>query len=297
MSHFTAPRQTKRSLTGAKPSGGQAVVLLLVWLISGGCTGSEPATRHSSLLDRLRPKPITPGPNDVVLDLVYLEREFGDEMLNQDIWASADEQQFDLSVRRALEARGFRIAVLGGQLPDALKELLQEEGGRQYNGEHLQLRQGTTTQVHTSGRYPAWPGAIAKEPGDRPGPYTNAVGSLRVIPKITREGYVDLSLRPEIRYGEPVRQFVPSDDQNGPLNWTVRISQPVHSFEELTFSLQLQPDQVALFSCTDPPDSLGAHFFARTDNGQRLQRVVLIRAGAPGHNLDHGFQVPDFRSR
>ena len=260
---------------------------VLVSLTGGGCANSPTVARNNPLLERLRPKPITPGPNDVVIEVVYLERPFADQLMNHEAWASADDQHLPLAVLRDLEERGFRVGLLGGQLPDVLGKLLEEQDLEPFNGQRMQLPQGTPTQIFTSGRYNLWPGRISHELGEGAQPYRNAVGSLRVLPKIQRDGSVELSLRPEIQYGQARRQYVPDHMLTGPLNWTIRIARPAHSFETMRFSLALRPDQTALIGCVpDQPESLGARFFSRWQDGRRIQRLLLIRAEAPGYKAE-----------
>jgi len=230
------------------------------------------------------------------MDVIHLERPFGDPELNNDLWVKADEEQLPIALREVLAAQGFRVAVLGGALPAVLKSLFDEEEIGQMNGEHLLLQQAIATQIQTGGIHAAWP-KVANE--DSKGPinssesgqesegaevdktkyYTNAVGSLRVTPRITSDGCVDLVVLPEIQHGDPRRMFVPGTGFNGPLDWSIQIGRQSRLFQDLSFTLRLRSGQYAFIGCyPSDRDSVGCRFFTRQKDGQTMQRIVLIRA-------------------
>ena len=230
---------------------------------------------------RFRPRPIPAGPNGIYMDVVHLERPFGDPELNHDLWVTSDEEQLGMELRDRLIQNGYRIALLGGPMPSVLKTLFSEEELGQMNGEHLQIQSGMPTQIQTGGANGRWP----KEPnpiseGDD---YVNAVGVFRVTPRITSDACIDLAITPEILHGESRRQFVPNATATGPLDWSIQVGRQSRMFEDLNFVLRLRSGQFALLGCfPNNRDSLGARFFARTKDGHTMQHVLLIRA-EPSH--------------
>ena len=275
----------------APVGNGYAIPRSLVWLalavfgpvlplfLAGGCLFLESVRPPSSLATRWHPKPIVPGANDVLMKVMFLERPFGDPLLNKSLWQSADEDQLDIAVRRALAARGFRIAVLGGQLPATLKRLFSEERPCQMNGEYVQSQSGIPTQIQTSGEYSTWPGDDGKEDGARSVEYLAAVGYMRVIATITADGSVEVGITPEIQHGPAVRRFVPDAAPSGSLDWTIQVGRQVRSFDDLMFSLRLLGEQYAMLSCLpDARESLATRFFTHIKDGRPIQRVVLIQA-------------------
>ena len=245
----------------------------------GGCLSTEQVRPPSTLASRWRLKPIAPGVNDVLMKVMFLERPFGDPLMNKNLWQSADDAELDIAVRRTLEARGFRIAVLGGPIPAALKCLFSEERPGQMNGEYVQMQSGNPTQIQTSGEYTSWPRDDGKGALANSLEYMAAVGSLRVIPTITLDGSVELGITPEIQHGPAARHFVPTAESHGPLDWTIEVGRQIRSFDELMFSLRLVGEQYAMLSCLpDDRGSLAARFFTRLKDGRPVQRVVLIQA-------------------
>lgn len=248
-------------------------------LFNGGCLPEKSAGPPSLLAKRLRPKPISPGPNGLFMTVIFLERPFGDAELNRELWESADDEDFEIAERQKLSQQGFRVAILGGQLPNALKSLFDDEELGQMNGEHMQIQAGCPTQIQTSGLYPTW----SEEPGDsengKTSTYQSAVGLLRATPRITSDGCIQLGVLPEIQHGDSRRQFVPDDGAEGKLNWTIQVGRQSRIFEELAFSHRFRPGQYLMVSCLPTrKDSLGARFFTRMKDGETIQRVLLIQA-------------------
>lgn len=251
---------------------------LALGLSAAGCLPSTQSSPPSVLAARWRPQPIAPGANDVLMNVIFVERPFGDPVLNTNLWEQADEDQLEISLRRALQARGFRVAVLGGQLPASLKRLFSEERVGQMNGEYVQTPAGRPTQIHTSEVHDNWPGETDKA-DHQAADYVAAVGSLRVIPSIAVDASVELGITPEIQHGLAGRRFVPASESRGPLDWTMQLGRQIRSFDDLMFSLRLQGGQYAMLSCQPKErDSLGSRFFTHVEDGRTVQRVVLIQA-------------------
>lgn len=255
------------------------MILSLALFCQVGCLAQKYAGPPSALAKRFRPMPIPPGPNGLFMDVIHLERPFGDKELNGDLWANADEEQLEIALRMRLEQHGFRVAVLGGSLPAIFKSLFSEEELGEMNGEHLQIQSGIPNQIQTGGVQTSWPDeTVAAENGKSPA-YADAVGMLRIIPRITSDGCVDLVLTPEIQHGAARRKYVPSLGSGGPLDWSIQFGRQSRMFEELSFTLRLRSGQYAMVSCL-PADreNLGARFFTGARDGQTFQRLILIQA-------------------
>jgi hypothetical protein len=250
-----------------------ATVLLLL----AGCLGAVPPLGSSRLAQQLRPNPLPSGPNGVVMELAYLERPFGDPSLNRELWQSADEDSIDPAVRQRWAANGFRVGLLGGQMSATIKALFDEQEQEQDEAtmEQLRIQAGSPTQVQTSGLYEVWP---AK--GDRDtasAEHKNAMGTIRIIPRITSDCGISLHLTPEIQHGELRRLFVPAGQGGQSMDWSLKVARQFHSLDELSFSIRLRGDQSLMLGCVaDQRDSLGAKFFSRFKDDRPLQRVLLV---------------------
>ncbi len=65
-------------------------------------------------------------PKRCLLRVAILSRPFGDPLVNQAVWADADEQIVAPQERRAWEVNGLRIGRIIGQLPHDVQALLEE---------------------------------------------------------------------------------------------------------------------------------------------------------------------------
>src|SRR3954463_6935522 len=89
---------------------------LLLGLLAG-CAASPPL-RPATWLDRVRSGQTPLGPDSVLLEVYLIERPVGDPAINQEVWASADEQVVALERKGQLEENGFRVGHIIGMTPD-----------------------------------------------------------------------------------------------------------------------------------------------------------------------------------
>ena len=89
---------------------GRTIVLLPALLLVGCIT--TPAQKGRSPL-----KPARMSPDSVVLDIFFVRFPFDDPQVNGQLWQEIDEQHFPPELRRRLTANGFRVGLVGGQLP------------------------------------------------------------------------------------------------------------------------------------------------------------------------------------
>ena len=70
------------------------------------------------------------APRRCALKVAILARPLHDPALNEAVWGGADEQAVPADVRRALEANGLRAAVATGDLPAAVRAVLDAPAPR-----------------------------------------------------------------------------------------------------------------------------------------------------------------------
>ena len=87
------------------------IVVLLPLLVLAGCTPLPSGMGKSPLM------PTQMSPDSVVLDMFFVRFPFGDAAVNEKLWQQIDEQQFAPDLRERLAKNGFRVGVVGGQLP------------------------------------------------------------------------------------------------------------------------------------------------------------------------------------
>ena len=91
--------------------------LLLAWLATAAGCAKMP--KSAPLLAG------APAADHVALELFFVHLASDKAAVADALWSSVDEQVVELDVRRRLEANGFIVGRVGGQLPAAITDLLQ----------------------------------------------------------------------------------------------------------------------------------------------------------------------------
>ena len=99
------------------PYSRRQIVALLALLALAGCSPLH--VGKSPLM------PTQMSPDSVVLDMFFVRFPFGDATVNEKLWEQIDEQQFAPDLRERLAKNGFRVGVVGGQLPVELSKLME----------------------------------------------------------------------------------------------------------------------------------------------------------------------------
>jgi hypothetical protein len=243
-------------------------------------------------------KPARMSPDSVVLDIFFVRFPCGDAEINGPMWDEIDEQQFSSDLRARLAQNGFRVGLVGSQIPTRLAHLLKltdqaaaSPGVSSVNladlqvdppvtQEHKQLRAGQRMEIAASAVYDKLP-VLTCESGDLCGrEYTKAQAMMALEALPEPDGRVRLELTPELHHGEPRQQFVGSQ---GVLH--LDAGRPRRVFKELAISMSLSPGQMAVFTCLPSRSgSLGHHFFTQDTSGRLDQRLIVIRLSQTQHD-------------
>jgi len=277
---------------------GRTIVLLPALLLVGCIT--TPAQKGRSPL-----KPARMSPDSVVLDIFFVRFPFDDPQVNGQLWQEIDEQHFPPELRRRLTANGFRVGLVGGQLPIALSELLQlsdkpvrdgdfeagnvETGGTdepitldqppQVLRRHLQLRTGRRSEILASGVYDELPVLISDRGQVCGQTYSKAQALLGVTAVAEGDGQVRLQLVPELHHDEIRQRWVGSQGM-----MRLKTARPRRTFDEMGISATLSPgSMLVLGSLANRPGSLGHHFFTE-ETDQLEQKLLLVRLSQTQHD-------------
>lgn len=273
-----------------RPLSGRTRWLLLAVLALAGCTG--PLKKGGAML-----KPPQMSPDAVVLDVFFVRFPFGDEEVNEQLWQEVDEQHFPAEVRKRLAQNGFRVGLVGGQIPISLSKLLELKDKPAPTGgpgeialadlgaeprverRHMPLRAGVRGQIVASEVYGQLP-VLISAPGELCGQtYSQAQGMLAVTARPLSDGQVRLEVVPELDHDQPRQRWV--GDQ-GMLR--LDMSRPKRVFDDLGISGTLPPGAMLLISSLPSrPGSLGHHFFtANKDHPE--QKLLVIRLAQTQHS-------------
>lgn len=267
-----------------------AVALLVAPL--AGCHSAPKVVGRSPL------KTPQMSPDSVVLEVFRVRFPFGDPEANVDLWQEVDEQHVPADVRRRLARNGFRVGLLGGQVPIPLSRLLELKEKPAPTGQgtevrvaqledrpaveraHITVRAGARAEVVVSGEYEKLAALVVGESGELGGQtYEHAQGVLAVRPFPLPDGRVRLELVPEVHHGSPRPRWVGKQGM-----WRIETGRPRRVFDDLALEATLAPgSMLVLSSLPNRPGSLG-HYFLTEDQGQLTQKLILVRLCQTQHD-------------
>lgn len=224
--------------------------------------------------------------DSVGLEITFVRVPSGMTDTNQQIWQQIDEQCIDPLSRMHLNRNGFRAGLVGDQLPDALRRLLDEQNQQQAIDQlvssesdvltkhrHIQSRAGQRNEIVASPILPQLVVLKASKSGSLEGvTYQNAqcILAARTFPQ--NDGSVKLELIPELHHGEPQSQWIAGE---GTFHFLSGKKREVYS--DLKTELTLSPGQSVVLSSTLDIKGLGENFFLESGRGASQLKYFLIR--------------------
>lgn len=181
--------------------------LVLAAVLLAGC--ETVATKNGK--SPLQPAQMTPG--SVAVDIVFVRCPLGDRAVNEKMWEEIDEQHFPAELRQRLARNGFRVGVIGGQVPKALAKLLElsekpprsdqiheahaadMEANKHPMQRRLQMRAEHRNEIVTSSVYEQLPLLLCEGGELRGQTYTDAQAILAVRAFPLADGRVHLNSR------------------------------------------------------------------------------------------------------
>ena len=240
------------------------------------------------------------SPDSVALEIFSIRLPPDDSELNNKVWQEVDEQHFPADLRQRLTKNGFRVGIVGEQVPVPLAKLMelkeqpanvgapqqvtaaQLETTPRVTLRHLQTRAGQRSEIITSSVYEHLPVLVAESGELRGQTYGQAQGMLAVIASPQPDGQVRLELVPELHHDQSRQHWV--GDQ---AIWRLEAGRPKRSFDDMKLSALLTPGSMLLLG-TQPrrPGSLGHYFFTEESGheGRSEQKLILIRLCQTQHD-------------
>lgn len=247
---------------------------LLAALVMGCATGER--ARPVAWLDRLRPFQGPTGPDVVQLDVALLECPLGDAYINDELWATADEQVLSPGRRGPLEDNGFRIGQVAGITPGPLQTLLTSERSCA-NPRRIQMRAGNASTVVLGPIVPRCQFALVRDGERAEVVLDQAQCVLSVAPSLTRDGKTRLQFTPQVHHGDTALAIRPAAEQG---RWMIQGQRPTENYAELSWDVALAPNEyVVIGTHGDWPRTLGHQCFVRPGEARPVQRLLVIRTG------------------
>ena len=266
-------------------------LLMVVALTLLGCVSTEPKVITPLAAARM-------SPQSVVLEIFFVRFPFGDPQANGPLWEEIDEQHFAADLRGRLGRNGFRVGLVGSQIPVKLSQLLELKDKPPPTGEateaklpdlqaqpkvvrrHTQTRCGQCFPILASHVYDRLP-VLIPDSGQLSGQtYEKAQGMLAVTAFAERDGRVKLQVMPELEYGENQQRWVGNQGK-----FMLKTGRSKRAFDELTLSATLSPGHMlVLASLPNRRGSVGHYFFTEDDSGQLEQKLLVIRLSQTQHD-------------
>jgi hypothetical protein len=192
-----------------------------------------------------------------------------------------------VQLRRALGENGFRCGLVGPQLPESLRQLLDEQDdclgiprddGKAIHGlltplQRLQSRAGRRNKIVASNSVRKRMVVLCREGGQvRGGTFEDAqcVFGLRTFPQ--GDGGVQLELIPEVQHGPLRQKWVGQEGM-----WRLDADRERKVFSQLRTEAVLSPGQTFLLTCTADGKGLGGQFFTEDASSGPVRKILLIR--------------------
>ena len=263
-------------------------------LLAAGCYTPQPRKVGSPL------KPTQMSPESVALEIISVRIPPGEPELNRKLWEEVDEQHLPAELRKRLAKNGYRVGIIGSQVPANLAKILDLKDRPQAMGEpqkinladvqesprvslrHLQTRSGQRNEIIASGVFEQLPVLLADEGELRGQTYSQAQGVFTLVATPQSDGRVRLELTPELHHDHARQQWV--GDQ---AMWRLEASRPKRVFDDLRISAVLSPGSMMLLgSQPDRAGSLGHNFFMESvgQDNRMEQKLLLVRLCQTQHD-------------
>ena len=270
-------------------------VLATGCLTLAGCVQDATTLVESNAWSRLKPKRPQVNPDTVEVKYIFIDREEGNELINQAIWAEADEQIISLETKALLNDNGLRVGKLASRLSPEVMKLLENANGKAEGRLHG-TRSGSTFKIQTTNVVPNWTLFTVNENSTRAEALNDAQGYFLLTPTIGESDVVDLSILPEVAYGKPVNNQTPVPDMNG--GWRYRSNaRETRSYPAMRISVSVTSgDYLLIGGLLERPGTVGERFFTRDEDGTRRQTVLLVRLLRPSREdlYTAGYDFDDF---
>jgi hypothetical protein len=247
-----------------------------------GCASWDPPSAVSLELPNPRM-----SPDSVVLEIAFLRVPVDSVDEFATLWNEVDEQQLSNEDRRRMGANGFRVGVIGTQLPDMLRQLLDKaESPFEATGSsgilsedifqsrrRLPVRAGQPAKIVSVPKEQERIAVLQNEDGYvRCQNFQQAQGVfvLRAFP--LGDGRVRIQLTPTIEHGLMRNQYVGGDQ-----SFMLQTGRDTYEFEDLRLENLLSPGQTLAVTKTLDAKGLGSHFFAADAAASSSGSVMLIR--------------------
>lgn len=267
--------------------------LAVVGCVMSGCMHDAASLVDVSGWQRLKPKLPKLTPDVVELHYIFVEREAGNDDIDQNVWEEANEQAIALDVKNELNDNGIRVGVLGSRLSPKMHELLEKSNSSNQGRRH-HTRSGGLVKIQMTEVMPQLSLLTNLNGRPRGQEIENAQGYLNVTPGLKARDSIQIAVLPVVEHGRRRNRYTPRPEYGG---WQLRNEREAQTFEELKVELNIESGDYLIIGCrSDQKGTLGHTLFNKTVDGRARQTLLVIRPVRPTREdlYTAGFDFDDF---
>lgn len=243
---------------------------------NGGCQLMIPDSTEMTV-SKSPLKPIV-EPRDVIdIEVFFVDRHIGDPLIGDSLWSSLFPiSSLENENRQRLTEDGFRCAMSPSRPPRSLQSLFalsnDQDPTRRVIPRRYTVPSGQETLLMISSPPNGTPVTLKHDSGTKQLELNDSHCLLRLSAKYVEEGWVNISLFPEIRHGANALRAIATNE-----DWQFREQQQSIPLYQHRLSADLNVGEVIILGLEpNAPDSLASRFF-RADLSQGIERLILIR--------------------
>jgi len=245
-----------------------------LWLMAlAGCATSLPEQTTA-----LMPRWTSLESDSLQIEIGLLRQPVGEPYFNTEIWREVDELVLSLERRLTLEANGFRVGVISGNVPADLQQLLTNRKTC-IASRRISLRPG---HEHFLPLAPGEKDLVLQvvERGDTIAQdFAKAVCGLMLRFELAEDGEMVVKCEPCVRHGVEQRMVKPASDLS---DWTMRSGRPEERYPGLAWEFSLSATEYGIVGgLLDRPQSLGYSSMTGDKDGESYQYLLVIRTVRP----------------
>lgn len=210
----------------------------------------------------------------LAVELAVIRLPLGDDFATRDLWREVDELVLPLEKRLTLEANGFRVGVISGNVPAELQRLLTNKDTC-IRSRRLAVRPGharfvALVQPRDVLNLQTIEGGETAEHS-----FEQAVPGFQLRLE-NEEEITRIGCQPCVQHGQAQRLLQPTDDLS---DWELQGKRPEQLFSTLAWELKLSPTEYAVVGCAaDRPQSLGYACLVETHKDGAYQHLIVFRS-------------------
>lgn len=257
--------------------------------VSGGCSLFPTGTAIQNVRSK-RPTlpPIQTAHDAVQLEVFFVDRPADDPLLGPTLWREVDQiAAIPAETRELLNQNGFQIGHAGSNPPLAVQKILglvndysstETGNGKPMVGLRKRLPPGMETEVQASTPIHKCQIKVVEGQRTKTYDYEQVRCMFRLKSARLRDGWIRIDFQPEIHHGElKVRTTSTSE------GWTYQNRQNIDVRHAQQFSLTMNVGEIAIITASaDHPESMGECFFRRDEDGEKTQRLLIVRVADGG---------------